>query len=176
MRFFNCVLLSAGRAWSRFRWHPSRPGPVSCSPGRRIDEGSDVNGVREGRPGLGSVSSDRATTTGRCWLSLLVSFCLGLGVAAGGCRGDDDHDHPQLTTGQQLFRHHCARCHGQGGKGLLLLGVPANVDTALSREKVVRKIRLGSSSEHRMRSFRNMSYVEADRIAGYLLRLRGEGR
>ncbi len=94
-----------------------------------------------------------------------------LGLTGPGCSGRDDHRHPQLTTGRQLFDHHCADCHAKSGKGLFWLGVPSNADTQLSREEVALKIRRGALTEHRMPMFQTMSYREADQIAGYLMQL-----
>ena len=95
------------------------------------------------------------------------------GLTGSGCSGKEDHRHPQLATGKQLFDHHCAECHAKSGKGLIWLGVPANVDTQLSREEVARRIRHGAATEHRMPLFQTMSYSEADWIAGYLVQLGG---
>ncbi|SFB87600.1 c-type cytochrome [Pseudoalteromonas denitrificans] len=56
-----------------------------------------------------------------CILALVIIFT--------GCKKKSFHDHPSLTTGTQLFKHHCATCHGQKGKGNFLKGIPASTDT-----------------------------------------------
>jgi len=84
-----------------------------------------------------------------------------------GC-SKDMHDHPKLTTGKQLFEHHCASCHKVTGKGAFLKGVPANKDTILSKSQIVHKIKDQSSANEKMPSFPKMSAYEAAKISAYL--------
>lgn len=86
-----------------------------------------------------------------------------------GCSDNDSHDHPGLTTGQQLFDHHCAECHKNTGKGNFLKGVPANQDTALSLDDIEHKIITGSIDG--MPAYPTMSRAEASKIAAYLKRM-----
>ena len=80
----------------------------------------------------------------------------------------DNHDHPELTTGKQLFDHHCAECHGPDGKGLFLKGAPANMPTKLSSYQIIHKLKSGEEGNSRMPVFDNMSDTEARRITTYL--------
>jgi mono/diheme cytochrome c family protein len=78
----------------------------------------------------------------------------------------DQHDHPKLTTGKQLFEYHCASCHGDAGQGLILKGVPGNKDTELSTGQIVHKIQ--HKKEGSMPEFTDMPRAEAIKIATYL--------
>lgn len=88
-------------------------------------------------------------------------------ITFNGC-SDDVHNHPQLTTGEELFEYHCSGCHKQSGKGNFLKGVPANRDTILSTLQITHKIKSGSEGGSKMPSFQTMSEKEAQKIATYL--------
>lgn len=98
-------------------------------------------------------------------LSLLL-----MAIAIAGCSGDQ-HDHPDLKTGQQLYEYHCASCHKEDGTGIFLKGVPANRDTDLSVWQIIHKVQMGSEEKSAMPSFEKMPQQEASKIAIYLKQL-----
>lgn len=85
----------------------------------------------------------------------------------------DVHDHPELTTGKQLFEYHCSSCHKSTGTGHFLKGVPANKDTDLAIWQIKHKIKNKASqdSKTKMPAFPNMSPEEASLIANYVKNL-----
>ena len=86
-----------------------------------------------------------------------------------GCSSDvDQHDHPELTTGKQLFEFHCASCHHNAGNGNFLAGVPANKDTKLSSSQIVEFIAGRHRENSDMPVWTKMPKGEAIKIAGYL--------
>lgn len=98
-------------------------------------------------------------------LSLLL-----LTFALVGC-STDQHDHPDLISGQQLYEYHCASCHKADGTGIFLKGVPANRDTDLSVWQIIHKVQVGSEEKSAMPSFEKMPQQEASKIAVYLKQL-----
>lgn len=80
--------------------------------------------------------------------------------------GEDLHNHPHLTTGKQLFEHHCAGCHGASGRGRFLLGVPPNRDSGLQEIQIVYRMRHPKGDK--MPVFDDMPEAEAVSIANYL--------
>lgn len=85
------------------------------------------------------------------------------------CTDRDDHAHPQLKTGKQLYDHHCAACHRGEGEGSLLRGVPPVSYTDLTLRKMVDLIRGHTRAQgSRMPSFANMPTREAEAIAVYI--------
>lgn len=94
-----------------------------------------------------------------CLLTLLV-----------GC-DPDQHDHPDLNLGRELFDYHCAPCHKADGSGVFLKGVPANRYTDLSVVEVMRKIQTASEPHRAMPVFKKMSRQEQAKIAIYLKHL-----
>ncbi len=86
-----------------------------------------------------------------------------------GC-SKDVHDHPDITTGKDLFKYHCSACHKDTGKGNFLKGVPANKNTALSAGQVRHKI-IGNDSDSKMSSFEKMSVEESEKLSAYVKRL-----
>lgn len=93
-------------------------------------------------------------------LLLLISLLAGCGT--------DDHDHPDLHSGKQLYEYHCVGCHKEDGSGLFLKGVPANRDTDLSVWQIVHKVKKGTEDEGKMPVFVRMPRQEASQIALYL--------
>ena len=90
-------------------------------------------------------------------------------LLAGGCAGPDDHDHPQLRTGQQLYEHHCGACHQGGGDGAFLRGVPPVRFTTLTYAELVDHIRgYSRPTGTRMPLFSTMPREEAEKIAIYV--------
>lgn len=83
----------------------------------------------------------------------------------------DEHDHPDLVSGKQLYEYHCAGCHKADGSGLFLKGVPANRDTDLSAWQIVHKVKEGMEGESRMPIFARMPPQEASKIAVYVKQL-----
>ena len=85
------------------------------------------------------------------------------------CSRDDDHRHPQLTTGKQLYLHHCASCHQDTGDGTFMQGVPAVKDTLMTYRQMTDHIRgHGRDKDSRMPEFSTMSQREAEAIAVYI--------
>ncbi len=99
-------------------------------------------------------------------------FTFACTIFLSGCE-QDVHDHPELTTGKQLFEYHCSSCHKSTGTGHFLKGVPANKDTDLAIWQIKHKIKDKASqdSKTRMPSFPNMSSEEALLIAQYVKNL-----
>lgn len=91
-------------------------------------------------------------------------------VMLSGC-SVDQHDHPELTSGQQLFDFHCAPCHKKDGTGIFLKGVPPNRDTDLSVWEIIHKTEKGSGDNSKMPRFQSMPDEEAAKIAIYLKQL-----
>lgn len=92
-----------------------------------------------------------------------------LSVAAllSGCE-KDVHDHPELTTGKELFEYHCSSCHQSSGQGKFLKGIPANRATTLSSEQISHKITQDKESDSKMPTFPKMDKQESDKIAAYV--------
>lgn len=98
-------------------------------------------------------------------VSLVVSV-----LVLAGC-STDEHDHPELVSGKQLYDYHCAPCHKEDGSGTFLKGAPANRDTDLSVWQIIHKVQSGTEGKSRMPSFEKMPAQEATRIALYLKQL-----
>ena len=86
----------------------------------------------------------------------------------------DHHDHPDLTTGKELFDYHCADCHGTDGTGRIVDLIPANILTNKDQREVVEYIISGGEHNRSMPVFKTMSEREAGRIAYYLFELRNK--
>lgn len=87
--------------------------------------------------------------------------------------GIDNHDHPDLISGQQFFEHHCASCHDKTGMGTFLKGVPASIATQKTQNEIVIYLQEGPHRfDKQMPIFRTMSDNEARKIAQYLLQLK----
>mgnify|MGYP001810231498 CR=1 FL=1 len=97
------------------------------------------------------------------WLTILAAIWLAA------CGNPDAHDHPELKTGEDFYRHHCAACHRGLGKGDFLKGVPPAVYASLDAESFIARI-LGHQrpATTRMPIFATMPRAEAEAIAGYL--------
>ena len=99
-------------------------------------------------------------------------FALSLLTVLSACNRDP-HDHPELTSGKQLFQHHCANCHGEAGMGTFLKGVPATIATRKTQTEIVLYLQQGPHTFNRkMPIFTNMPDKEAFKIARHLLELR----
>jgi len=92
-------------------------------------------------------------------------------VAVAAC-SRDEHDHPNLTTGEQLYNHHCAECHGEDGTGKLFDVIPANILTKRSPIEIMNYITTPVGHERQMPVFKTMPKAEARLITDYLLTLR----
>jgi cytochrome c553 len=91
-------------------------------------------------------------------------------VSLSGC-SRDQHDHPNLTTGEQLFNYHCAECHGVQGTGNLFDGIPANILTQKSHQEITTYITTGTGQEREMPVFSAMPAAEAKVITDHLFTL-----
>ncbi len=91
-------------------------------------------------------------------------------VSLSGCSGDQ-HDHPDLTTGEQLFNYHCAECHGVQGTGNLIDGIPAIILTKKSHQEIINYITNETGHERDMPVFSTMPADEAKIITDHLLTL-----
>jgi len=98
----------------------------------------------------------------------IISFALIFTLSA--C-SRDNHDHPSDISNKELFIAHCSECHGPGGTGSILLGVPSNRDTELLNIQVRHKIIKGSGGNSKMPIFHDMPEKEANRIITYLRNL-----
>jgi mono/diheme cytochrome c family protein len=97
------------------------------------------------------------------WAMVLMSLS--------GC-SQDQHDHPNLTTGEQLFNYHCAECHGVQGTGKLFNGIPANILTNKSPREIALYITTDTGQEREMPVFTAMPPDEAKAITDHLLTLK----
>jgi len=91
-------------------------------------------------------------------------------VSVSGC-SRDQHDHPDLTTGEQLFNYHCAECHGVQGTGNLFDGIPANILTQKNHQGIITYITTDTGHERKMPVFSTMPAEEAKIITDHLLTL-----
>jgi len=92
-------------------------------------------------------------------------------VSLSGC-SQDQHDHPNLTTGEQLFNYHCAECHGVQGTGKLFDGIPANILTKKNHQEITQYITTETGHERDMPVFSTMPIDEAKHITDHLLTLK----
>ena len=87
----------------------------------------------------------------------------------------DQHNHPNLSTGKDLFNYHCASCHNKDGSGVFLKGMPASIVTNKNQTDIILHIKEGRPSEpSKMPVYSNMSDKEAQKIAQYLLILKND--
>lgn len=101
-----------------------------------------------------------------------VSF-MSLIVMLAACSNHDDHNHSELITGQDLYNHHCAECHGKDGTGQLAERMPANILTKKGNQGIADYIRgKDNNPDREMPVFATMPYAEAKKIANHLLVLR----
>ena len=96
-----------------------------------------------------------------------------LPILSGCDQSRDEHNHPDLTTDQELFEYHCASCHGPEGKGNFLKGIPANIYTEKYFSQVVTLIRQGDQhKKSKMTIFQTMPEEEARAIVRHMLELK----
>jgi mono/diheme cytochrome c family protein len=96
-----------------------------------------------------------------------------LAVALLACSPDrDNHDHPNLKTGEELFNYHCVECHGEDGTGKLVDRTPANILTGKDLRGIEDYIISDTGRGRKMPVFASMPGPEAKRIAAYLLVLK----
>ncbi len=115
---------------------------------------------------------DRSHQVNTCsyWVTGALILCL---IIFTGCsRSVDDHNHPELKTGKQLFNHHCSSCHGDDGTGRLADQTPANILTFRGRDGIVEYITTTVRGDRAMPVFKQMPRAEAVLIASHLLQLR----
>lgn len=96
------------------------------------------------------------------WAMVLMSLS--------GC-SQDQHDHPNLTTGEQLFNFHCAECHGVQGTGKLINGTPAIILTKKGPSEITTYITTETGHERDMPVFSTMPADEAKIITDHLITL-----
>lgn len=93
-------------------------------------------------------------------------------IALTACSNRDNHDHPNLRTGEELFNYHCAECHGKDGTGRLADQTPANILTQKRQQEIINYIRTDVNPERKMPVFATMPALEASRITNHLLKLK----
>lgn len=103
-------------------------------------------------------------------MKFLILLVLVVGSVFGCSR--DHHDHPNLSTGEQLYNYHCAECHGEKGTGNLFEGIPANILTEKSEQGIIEYMTTGTGHERDMPVFATMPDEEARLIAEHLLTLK----
>ena len=103
--------------------------------------------------------------------SLLITILVAGTLSA--CSNRDSHDHPELKSGEALFNHHCAECHGKDGTGMLVDKTPANILTQKDAQGIVNYIRTQVREDRKMPLFNSMPAGEAALIANHLIRLKG---
>ena len=89
-------------------------------------------------------------------------------VLLASCSDSGDHNHPELTTGKELFEFHCASCHHNAGNGNFLAGVPANKDTSMSKAQIAAFVRDAHREGSKMPVWKGMPDQEANKIAAYV--------
>ena len=104
--------------------------------------------------------------------SLTTLVCVLAFSTLSACSNHDDHNHPNLKSGEALFNHHCAECHGEDGTGKLAYQTPANILTIKGHRGIVDYVTTDINSNREMPVFSSMSYSEATQIASQLLTLR----
>ena len=103
----------------------------------------------------------------RCPVALVMAAVL---IA---CTPDrDNHDHPNLKTGEELYEHHCVECHGEDGTGKLVDRTPANILTSKNLQGIEDYIISDTGRGRKMPVFASMPRPEAKKIAAYLLELK----
>ncbi|MDR4487678.1 MAG: cytochrome c [Nitrospirales bacterium] len=127
---------------------------------------------QEARKGLALALFNMMSHTARLQDMLLISACLWVLIvmSLSGC-SRDQHDHPDLTTGEQLFAFHCAECHGVQGSGKLFDGIPANILTKKTPDEIMTYLTTETSPDRKMPVFRTMPAEEAKVITDHLLTL-----
>jgi uncharacterized membrane protein len=103
----------------------------------------------------------------RAFLAICVCFIM----SGYGC-SDEQHNHPDLTTGQQLYNHHCAECHSEDGTGILFESLPANILTQKSPQEIITYITTDSNHQRLMPVFNAMPSEEAELITNHLMKLK----
>ena len=103
-------------------------------------------------------------------LRVSVLMCACLVVSLFGC-SRDHHDHPDLTTGAELFNYHCAECHGEKGTGKLFDQLPANILTKKTPQEIIVYITTDTNHDREMPVFKTMPAEEARLIVEHLLYL-----
>lgn len=101
-------------------------------------------------------------------ISLLMCACVA--VSFFGC-SRDHHDHPDLTTGEELFAYHCVECHGEKGTGKLFDQLPANILTKKTPQEIVMYITTETNHGREMPAFKTMPADEARLITEHLMYL-----
>ena len=101
----------------------------------------------------------------------LFWICACIIMSASGC-SEDQHDHSNLTTGEQLYNHHCAECHREDGTGILFDSLPANILTQKSPQEVITYITTGTNHKRLMPTFKTMPPDEAELITEHLVKLK----
>ncbi len=106
-------------------------------------------------------------------LSLSITLVIALIItgALTACSSRDDHEHPDLKSGEALFNHHCAECHGEDGTGKLVSQTPANILTKRGRDGIVKYVTTNINPQREMPVFSTMSFTEAAAIATHLIKL-----
>ena len=96
-----------------------------------------------------------------------------LAAALLACSPDrDNHEHPNLKTGEALYKHHCAECHCEDGTGKLVDRTPANILTGKDLQGIEDYIISDTGWGRKMPVFTTMPRSEAKKIAAYLLVLK----
>lgn len=111
-------------------------------------------------------------TSKRFFLPILLILTAVFFIIAG-C-DHDNHNHPELTTGEDFYLYHCANCHGDVGTGEFLQAVPANIVTTMSCEQLSWFIRSEHDAYPDMPVFSAMSAQEARLIACHVKKLQEE--
>ncbi|MCU7938115.1 MAG: cytochrome c [gamma proteobacterium symbiont of Bathyaustriella thionipta] len=88
---------------------------------------------------------------------------------------NEQHNHPELNTGKDLYNYHCASCHKKNGSGMFLKGIPANITTNKNQTEIILHIKNGvQSKQSQMPVFSDMPDGEAYKIANHLLKLKSD--
>jgi|GEM_PF-1312656 len=96
----------------------------------------------------------------------LLAMAIFLSVSGCAEQDHDNHAHPELESGEQLYNHHCAGCHKKSGAGNVIKGIPPVLYSKLSLSDMRKFITIGlegSEHEHPVH-FKTMPKDEARKI------------
>lgn len=83
-----------------------------------------------------------------------------------------EHDHPELTTGKQLYDLHCAECHKEDAQGKVFYGFPNLVKLKLDVNEIREQVLGKEGPGRKMPLFTSMPDDEVMLIAEYLVQMK----
>ena len=105
-------------------------------------------------------------------LNFFIPFLLSVFTLVGCSDDAGGHKHPELSSGKQLFEHHCAECHQKDAKGKYFYGFPDLVDLKLDINRIRVQVLGEDTPGRKMPSFSSMPDEEVQKIAEYIVSLK----